>query len=69
VSAERDELLAHLEAQMDPADLQRILHGDPDAPKPRGVLDLRNSLVLRRSGALAPFSGGPIPQWVKDGKR
>jgi hypothetical protein len=54
---------------MDPADVQRILHGDLDAPKPRGVLDLRSSPALRRSGAFAPFSGGPIPQWVKDGKR
>lgn len=59
---EKDELLAIvMRESMTPSEADALLHGDPSAPKPMGVLDLRRKPPHG-------VSGHAIPSWVRTGR-
>ena len=60
--SEKDELLAIVMLEsMTPREAYALLHGDPSAPKPMGVLDLRRNPPRGVAGHV-------IPSWVRTGR-
>jgi hypothetical protein len=60
-------LIDQIERNMNPMDVQRIIEGDPDAPKPRGVLDMRHlhgGKTLKKAGLCAPYAFRKAPIWT-----